>query len=490
MKKPDQLVYLIVTFLICLVIFAGCTQKKEICESNFDSENWTVYNPDDYTENDPSIIPITKNSSYTPILRLDSKGFPHIVWCEAYPGTIKYIRWNGENWVCADGSKYDSRLSKTLPANVSRSQTDAIRPYFELDSNDNPHISWTDFRIGGDGYVYYTKWDGENWVCIDNTIYDYNDNELSNPSNLKIKNVDSFKFTLDKTDNPHFVFSTGFRKSDICYVRWDVEKLVCADGTKFSQLQKESYESANVSKRVCSLEPSIVLDSNDYPHIVWQDTSRNGFSIGDIFYIRWNGEKWICADGSPYDESDNCFSNPANISKTKNWSEKPAIMLAENDFPIILFRTYFSSDESNLIFWDGNEWICLDGSPYVPENCKTSESGFVRNYFQKLDNFEFLPLLYKKEKYIHLARINDEFEEDKGKICFNTIGEMEFLTSSTKKKPDFITTIGICWNYDETTISYGFDECGYPHIVWLVDGCDNEGVHYIRWDGKNWVTPK
>ncbi|MCK5743352.1 MAG: hypothetical protein KAH30_01280 [Caldisericia bacterium] len=107
---------------------------------------------------------------------LDDNGSPHLAWRKAFTKKdtpITYIKWNGSNWVCVDGSVYNPEdKENTNPAFV---QTSEYADFFNnivllsnaIDSNGKPHLVWQDANKGS-LEIYYLKWDGENWVTLTN----------------------------------------------------------------------------------------------------------------------------------------------------------------------------------------------------------------------------------------------------------------------------------------------------------------------------------
>ncbi|MEZ4813080.1 MAG: hypothetical protein R2883_06320 [Caldisericia bacterium] len=66
-----------------------------------------------------------------------------------------------------DGTIYNPA---TANSNISSNLLSAY-PHLALDSNDNPHITWTTLTPGNSN-IFYIRWDGANWLTVDGTIYD------------------------------------------------------------------------------------------------------------------------------------------------------------------------------------------------------------------------------------------------------------------------------------------------------------------------------
>jgi len=84
-------------------------------------------------------ISSTSGTSIRPVLFLDSSDLPHVAWEDNSTGSteVYYLKWNGVEWVDADGSGQES-------INISNSGGSIIsgRPSLYLDSSDHAHIAW------------------------------------------------------------------------------------------------------------------------------------------------------------------------------------------------------------------------------------------------------------------------------------------------------------------------------------------------------------
>jgi len=316
----------------------------------------TVYDPASGNAN----VSINSDSSSNPSLALDSFGNPHIACFDYSYGNpeILYTRWNGNDWVCADGSVYDPPMGND--ANVSRNSGRSHHPSLALDSTGNPHIAWQDYSYGK-SEILYTHWNGSDWLCADGTVYDpasgnanvsTNSDSSSNPS-----------IALDSSGNPHIVWQDyNYGNVEILYTHWDGSDWVCANRTVYDPARGNANVSRNSS---ASISPSFTLDSSGNPHIVWGD---GNYIKREIFYTRWNGNDWVCADGTVFDPD--LEPNPANISKNSGHSEYSSITLDSSDNLHIVWRCdYDSHRNSEMLYirWDGTDWVCANGSVYDPD---------------------------------------------------------------------------------------------------------------------------
>jgi len=277
-------------------------------------------------------------SSYRPSLCLDGSGNPHIAWKDYSPGNydIYYLKWNGVEWVDADGSGQEA-------INISNTSTDSFYPSLCLDSLGNPHIAWFE-RILGNGEIYYLKWNGAAWVDVDGS-----GQERINVSNTSGNSENPFLY-LDSLGNPHIAWhdstSSSGNSFDIYYLKWNGTAWVDADGS--------GQELINISNNPGDSEyASLCLDSSGNPHIVWYD-----FASGkhDIYYLKWNGTAWVDADGSGRES--------INISNTDATSFHPSFRLDSLGNPHIAWFERVSVNNNDVYYlkWDGTAWVDADGS--------------------------------------------------------------------------------------------------------------------------------
>jgi hypothetical protein len=188
-------------------------------------------------------------------MALDSKDNPHLCYVDyengyyRNPRYLMYASWNGSDWsiqnVTGDGRVGYSGLA--------------------LDSTNNPHIAYsveTGLRYG-DWRLMYASRTGEDW---------------------SIQTVDSERgvgsLILDSADNPHIVY--GGANGELKYAvlkdsNWSIQIVDTEEGLESTS---SLFESA----------PSLALDSNDHPHILY------GYSTGNenttVKYATWNGSSW------------------------------------------------------------------------------------------------------------------------------------------------------------------------------------------------------
>jgi hypothetical protein len=223
---------------------------------------------------------ITRGTS----LALDSKNNPHLCYTayeDGYyrnPRYLMYASWNGSAWSIQNVT-YDGRVGNSGLA---------------VDSNNNPHIVYTDWRL------IYASWTGEDW------------------SLQIISSEEALGFlVLDSVDNPNIVYSG-------------------ANGALKYAVLKDSNWSIQTVDTQEGLEstPSLALDSNDYPHILYGYSTGNGNTT--VKYAAWNGSSWNFQ--TVISNSDISFGN---------------IALDSRCYPHF---TYYTNGLLTYASWNGADW--------------------------------------------------------------------------------------------------------------------------------------
>ncbi len=126
----------------------------------WNGNSWT--NADGITSGSQIISDISADSSQ-PYIRSDGTGLPHVVWCDAVSG-ISYLKWNGSEWVDADGTGKESEFISAVISNSSS------KPVLALDNTGNACIAWQGWDLSHlVKSIYFIRWNGSNWVDSDGT---------------------------------------------------------------------------------------------------------------------------------------------------------------------------------------------------------------------------------------------------------------------------------------------------------------------------------
>lgn len=199
--------------------FDGFTGNHEIFYVYSDGTNWRVvggnlYNP---TTGNANVSNNPGFSQYATIIT-DTNNFAHLSWADISYGNceILYVRWDGTNWVCADGSVYNP---VTGNANVTKSPTDpdpyAVGHSMTIDRDNNPHIAWTDICTGNYD-VYYIHWTNGQWLNDAGNVYvpSPNNANVTNNSSSSINSGHVISIITDTNNFPQMVYWDNYPGND------------------------------------------------------------------------------------------------------------------------------------------------------------------------------------------------------------------------------------------------------------------------------------
>ncbi len=462
---------------------------------------------------------------------LDSKGFPHVVWINGIPEnmeeylTVRYIRWDGENWVCIDGSPYVPGISEENDRSiVNNIEKNCIDPQIVIDADDNPHLTWAEpcKNLELETYTWniiYVKGFGNQWVCMDGSIFDPDDMTTDNPSVVSVHNEIAFepRLKIDNEGNPHILWKS-YGDFDKEYTHFPVGLMyVKQKKSRWVTVNGEEYKSPNVvagnpavvcvglySSYWLDVDHHFCLDSKNRPHICWdnglpQKECKDGYCyytwVPDVFYSHWDGKDWVDAGGIKYDKSS---TERGNVSKNDTPSCSPFVTLDEDDNAHLVWYDYVSEGRIVIAYakWNGKKWVTtintkfsgnnlFDGSPSVidktkyskkPSLCIDSTNNPVVSWVGKNE----------EESYedFYLIRWNGKKWEDINREIY----EKNDLTSDP-------SNISRSYNIQLET-NFCLDQSDNPHCLWL-EGASSKSsscygiygdLYYIRWDGENWVN--
>jgi len=293
--------------------------------TRWNGTKWTIANGT--TEGYQCAGPV--GSADHPRIALDSLNqYPYILW---YANNILYFtRWNGTSWAKADGTAgYESITPASSPSDHQ----------MVLDSQNRPCVIWKDWSSGV-GNIYFTRWNGTAWTKADGSTPGYE--KLSN--NIS-GYVNSPRLVVDSLNNLHIVWADntpGYYA--VFYDKWT--------GTAWTKTQ--------ITNSSGSSSPQIVLGPSDFPYIVYQDSSTwiSGKVLYDVLFTRWNGSSWTKADGvtTGYDNisaNSGASYQPWIVLDSQNY---PCVMWKDSTLKVPSF------DNFDIFFsrWNGSIWTEAD----------------------------------------------------------------------------------------------------------------------------------
>jgi hypothetical protein len=256
------------------------------------SGGWDIQVVDDPNVTDPVGNGRVGVGRYTSI-DLDSNEYPHISYTDLDNGCLKYARWNGSSWEVEDVYRNDTPRSITGTS-------------IQIDSNDHPHIAFGDTSIANGGRV--ARWNGSTWTFV----------------NIKYYMDVATYMAIDANDDLHITIGGSI------YIR-----------IKGSEPTEEyiplDYGGGS----------SIRLDKNGYPRIC--HTGNN-----HIWYLYFNGTEWIdqCVDDSPEVGEERCIGLdskgvPYITYFAQRYYDKQQIRIAS-----IIPPEPDSDDDGDVDWWD------------------------------------------------------------------------------------------------------------------------------------------
>ena len=188
---------------------------------------------------------LTYNSgdSRSPSIAADSNDHLHLVWYDETPGNneIYYKK-------CTDGGA--TWMTKRLTYNSGDSYFSSI----VVDSQDHLHVVWADLSYGGHEICYKKSTDsGATWTTKRLT-YNFGSSQFPDT------HVDSY-------GNPYVVWHDNTPGNYEIYYKWST------DGGSTWTTERLTYSSGD------SFYPAIAVDSNNHPHVLWQDDSPGNYEI-------------------------------------------------------------------------------------------------------------------------------------------------------------------------------------------------------------------
>lgn len=287
MRKPIMSICLI--FLLVISALFGIIGIFSTCVI---AESWEIEIVDSFSQ-------VGESTS----IALDSQGNPHISYYDRTNSALKYAKLVDGDWEIETVDSEDD---------VGRYTSIA------LDAFDNPHISYYDATNRD---LKYAGWIHEEWVietldsygevggyssiavdtnnCVHISYYDGTMNQFTYRDSLKyafwdgsswsIETVDAAadigRFTsivIDSNNFPHISY-IDYGEDTLRYTRWTGSEWDIQEISQVNHLNENLYDYGSGT--------SLALDSNDNPHIVFIDGINNGLK-----YARWDGESWLIKD--------------------------------------------------------------------------------------------------------------------------------------------------------------------------------------------------
>jgi hypothetical protein len=299
-----------------------------------------------------------------------------------------------------------------------------------LDSADRPHISY----FGGtDVGLKYVRWTGSSWDGLDAT---------PGPDMIdSVGNVGMYtSIAIDSNDRPsisYYDYTNGHLK----FVRWTGSAWDGLDTTPGPDSIDAEWK--NVGKYSC-----MALDSNDYPHISYYDSTNDGTSPnnGPLKYVHWTGTAWDGLDGT---------DGPDSLGR----GQYTSIAVDSNDRPHI---SYFDPDVAvKYLRWTGSSWAGLENASEADE-VDTTTYGYW---------YTSIALDSNNNPHISYGSANLRYARWTG---------TKWAGLANASSVDSVDTEGSVGDYTSIAV----DASDRPHISY--HDATNHDLKYIRWTGSTW----
>jgi hypothetical protein len=219
-------------------------------------------------------------------LALDSNDYPHISYTNETDFDLKYARWDGSNWQIdtVDDVTYDGGTNTSIA----------------LNSSDYPFIVYSDATTN---QLKYAKWDGSSWqIELIEVVGDW----CSGPS-----------IVIDGNDNPH-IACYGSELPGLTYIYWD----------------GSSWQTEGIEEGVGTWI-SLALDNDDCPHIAYVD-----WDYSELRYANRIGGSW----------------KTERVDETLYNGSYCSIAADNNAYPHISYISQFGDYDLKYARWDGSSW--------------------------------------------------------------------------------------------------------------------------------------
>jgi hypothetical protein len=285
-------------------------------------------------------------------LAIDSHGNPQVLyshwdvvktdWGETTAYKLNYVFWTGSSW-----------SNQSIDASIVGAGGDLA-----LDSNDRPHTIFRDRDI-----LKHAFYDGKNWTV--QTI-----------DSARVEN-DGYAWVLDSKGNPHVVYTT-------------IDEGI--NTFKYSYIEGTNWITQNIDTSNATLNyyhsPSLVLDSNNSPHIICLNTDKHYFT--ENASIPTNKLVYVSRSGSGWSRQE-VASNVASIGNIAIdfWGNPSFTYDHFENLSYINYGTYFTyhADGSlNYVNWNGFSWV-TQNIDFISQSASASGS-FL--HFDSNGNPQFL----------------------------------------------------------------------------------------------------
>jgi len=288
--------------------------NKEIYYTKLDNNGNTLV--------DDTRVTTDSAGSWYPAIAMDTNNNVHITWYDKRDLYIEIYYTKLDN----NGNTLvnDTRVTSHSAGSVGS-------PTIAVDTNNNIHITWKDWRDGNDE-IYYTKLDNNGNTLVNDTRVTTDSAASACPA-----------IAVDTNNNVHITWEDwGVGSPEIYYTKLDNNGNTLVDATRLT------------SDSPGSQYPKIAMDTNNNVHITWCD-SRDG-TWPEIYYTK-------------LDNNGNTLVNDTRVTTDSAASACPAIAMDTNNNVHITW--YDDRDGPYEIYYTK---LDNNGNKLVDDTCLTTDS--------------------------------------------------------------------------------------------------------------------
>ena len=344
------------------------------------------------------------------------------------------------------------------------------------------------------------------------------------PRSEPIKNTEGATELVLRLDSNGFPHIAWLNNSGICYLKWDGVQWVDVDGLDQKSIKVPGTEPSDSWINMC-------LDSAGHPHMAWhrfraKKKSGRVFPLSDVYYLRWNGKRWVDADGAGRESTrvGNTIYGHICPSLCLDSKDRPHLALTK-EYPSLMCHRHIC-----YLRWNGSQWVetgawgqkegdifdiigrpesvllCLDSNndPYMvlelEEEVGHSEIRYAYWWASRKEWWRGV-IKYKEPKSYLMPSLRLD-SKNRPHIAF--CGKTKTSRFLFRQDIYYLWWNGSGWvdvdgagqesevisngEHDSSAPSLCLDSRGYPHIAWLNE--DKGGINYLHWDGNKWVDPE
>lgn len=263
----------------------------------------------------PSDIDVSRTNTGSPAnisevwydMKLDASGYPCIVWQDSSDPRdsstapraglpvanthMYFVRWNGSNWVCQDGSVYNPTAAfpnTAAQVPVPNNVWTPSHPRLALDNGGDPHIVYDAWRpsSGGNYDIHFVHWDPVGIKWINNT-----GGSPTSQAFVYAQSTNSYypQIQMNTTDDAIISWfeetSSGSNQYSIFTCR--IPGSLGGETDLLGGNNIAGYPITRTNGSRLGRTFSMTLDTNYRPCIAFENNNP-----AEVHFVRWNGTSW------------------------------------------------------------------------------------------------------------------------------------------------------------------------------------------------------